>query len=93
VVKRYGAPCFYIHRGDLHAALADIVPQEIVHREHKLHEVTSDDDGVTSHFEHGGSARADIVIGADGIHSVVGNNFSAPAHQCSPIGPSLPLNG
>ena len=36
VEQRYGAPYLTLHRGDLHAALADIVPADSVHRGRKL---------------------------------------------------------
>jgi salicylate hydroxylase/6-hydroxynicotinate 3-monooxygenase len=71
VVKRYGAPYFYMHRGDLHSSLESIVPPEIIHREHKLSRVSPDEDGVSLHFENETIARAHVVIGADGVHSVV----------------------
>lgn len=71
VERRYGAPYFYMHRGDLHAALADIVPDDIVHRNHKLTGFRQDDRGVTLEFAHGGHVEADLVIGADGVHSVI----------------------
>src|SRR5690242_17040472 len=34
--QRYGAPYLTLHRGDLHAALADIEPADSVHRGRKL---------------------------------------------------------
>ncbi len=67
----YGAPYFHLHRGDLHMALAEIVPEEIVHRDKKLTGLSQDADSVTLSFEDGGTATADIAIGADGVHSVV----------------------
>ena len=36
VEQKYGAPYLYMHRGDLHAALAGTVPEEIIHRNRKL---------------------------------------------------------
>ena len=71
VERKYGAPYFYMHRGDLHAALADLVPEEIVHRNRKLTGLHETKDGVTLAFADGSRADADLVIGADGVHSVV----------------------
>jgi salicylate hydroxylase/6-hydroxynicotinate 3-monooxygenase len=71
VEQKYGAPYFYMHRGDLHAALADLVPDDIVHRNRKLVGLEETADGVTLAFADGSSANAGIVIGADGVHSVV----------------------
>lgn len=71
VEDKYGAPYFYMHRGDLHAALADMVPAEIVQRNRKLVGLANLPDRVRLDFADGGSAEADVVIGADGVHSVV----------------------
>lgn len=71
VERKYGAPYFYMHRGDLHAALADLVPEEIVHRNRKLTGLRETTDGVTLEFAGGGTAEADLVVGADGVHSIV----------------------
>lgn len=71
VEQKYGAPYFYMHRGDLHAALADLVPDDIVHRNRKLVGLEETADGVTLAFADGSTADAGIVIGADGVHSVV----------------------
>lgn len=71
VEDKYGAPYLYMHRGDLHAALAEIVPSDIVHRERKLVDLIQEKDGVTLEFADGSQAEADLVVGADGVHSVV----------------------
>lgn len=71
VEAKYGAPYFYMHRGDLHEALASIVPEDIVHRDKKLVGLTQDDGGVSLEFADGTQASAYIAIGADGVHSVV----------------------
>lgn len=69
--KRYGAPYLLLHRGDLHAALASAVPESIVHRNKKLVNFTQDSSGVVMTFADGTDASADIMIGADGVHSAV----------------------
>jgi len=71
VEQKYGAPYLYMHRGDLHAALAGTVPDGIVHRNRKLVGLDQTEDGVTLDFADGSRAEADIAIGADGVHSVV----------------------
>jgi salicylate hydroxylase/6-hydroxynicotinate 3-monooxygenase len=70
VEEKYGAPYLYMHRGDLHAALAGTVPDDIVHRNRRLVGLGQTDDGVTLDFADGSRAEADIAIGADGVHSV-----------------------
>lgn len=75
VEDKYGAPYFYMHRGDLHAALADMVPDAIVQRNRKLVGLTEMSDRVRLDFADGCSVEADLVIGADGVHSVVRENL------------------
>jgi salicylate hydroxylase/6-hydroxynicotinate 3-monooxygenase len=71
VEEKYGAPYLYLHRADLHAAIAGIVPPEIVHLGRKIVGVESHANGVTLAFADGSRARADVLIGADGVHSLV----------------------
>lgn len=71
VEAKYGAPYFYMHRGDLHEALASIVPEDIVHRDKKLVGLAQDGNGVSLEFADGTQVSADLAIGADGVHSVV----------------------
>ena len=71
VETKFGAPHLMMHRGDLHAALLSLVPADVVHLGRKLGRFEQDEDGVTLHFADGGSARASVLIGADGVHSVV----------------------
>lgn len=69
--RKYGAPQLTIHRADLLAALADMVPAECVALGKRAKSIAADDKGVTVSFEDGTSARVGALIGADGIHSVV----------------------
>jgi 2-polyprenyl-6-methoxyphenol hydroxylase-like FAD-dependent oxidoreductase len=72
VLERHGVPYFLMHRGDLHAMLADLVPAEIVRLNHKLAGLDHAlDGGVRLTFTNGDTAEADALIGADGVHSVV----------------------
>ncbi len=69
---RYGAPYLLAHRGDLHAALASMVPREVLRLDHQLVSLEQGADGrVELEFANGLIARADAAIGADGVHSVV----------------------
>jgi salicylate hydroxylase/6-hydroxynicotinate 3-monooxygenase len=69
--KKFGAPYLLAHRGDLHAALASIVPHEGVKLSHRLVGLEEINGGVRLAFANGAIAVADAVIGADGVHSVV----------------------
>ena len=68
---RYGAPYLLLHRGDLHAALASVVPDDIIERNRKLVGLEQRPGAVALFFADGSRAEADAVIGADGVHSVV----------------------
>jgi len=71
VEERFGAPYLLLHRGDLHTALASIVPSELIHLNKKVVGLEQTWAGVTLFFADGSRAQADAVIGADGVHSVV----------------------
>ena len=62
---------FGIHRADLIEVLRSALPEGVIHTGHRLAGVEEDEDGVSLRFENGTQVRADAVIGADGIHSVV----------------------
>ena len=69
---RYGVPYFLMHRGDLHAMLASLVPADIIRHDHRLAGLEQAANGtVRMSFSNGDTAEADAVIGADGVHSVV----------------------
>jgi salicylate hydroxylase len=71
VEARFGAPYFHFHRGDLAALLADAIPPERTHAGHRLVGLDEAGDHVVARFENGASVEADLLIGADGIHSRV----------------------
>lgn len=68
---RYGAPYYVFHRADLLDVLASAVSPGRRHLNHRAVGFEEDGDGVTVIFEHGRRHRADLLVGADGIHSVV----------------------
>lgn len=69
--QQYGAPQVTIHRADLLAALAAEVPERHILLGRHLKALAQDDAGVMLQFEDGASARHEVLIGADGIHSKV----------------------
>ena len=70
--KRYGAPYLLAHRGDLHATLANVVPDSVLRLDHQLVFFEQRADGsVRLDFANGVRADADAAVGADGVHSVV----------------------
>jgi 6-hydroxynicotinate 3-monooxygenase len=69
---RHGVPYFLMHRGDLHAMLASLVPADTIRLNHKLDGLEQLSDGaVRLRFTNGEEVEADAVVGADGVHSVV----------------------
>jgi 2-polyprenyl-6-methoxyphenol hydroxylase-like FAD-dependent oxidoreductase len=74
----FGAPYLCMHRGDLHAALVSILPGEIIHLRKKLTGLDERGGRVTMRFEDGSAAEADLVIGADGVHSIVRDMIIGP---------------
>jgi salicylate hydroxylase/6-hydroxynicotinate 3-monooxygenase len=78
VEERYGAPYLTLHRGDLHAALASIVPPETIAFEKKLVRIAGAGPRVELTFADGSEAEADAVIGADGVHSIVRDHVAGP---------------
>jgi salicylate hydroxylase len=77
-VERYGSPHIVMHRGDLHAALAEAVramKPGAVKLGHRFVGLTQPGESVEVLFQDGRSAAAALVIGADGIHSKVRENL------------------
>jgi salicylate hydroxylase len=67
----FGFPHYQMHRADLLAALADAIPAERIHLGHRLVSFADRGDGVRASFANGAHADVDVLVGADGIHSVV----------------------
>jgi salicylate hydroxylase len=76
-VDLYGAPYLTAHRADLHRGLLEAVPEGTVHLGSRCVAVTERRDSVELRFEDGTTHAADLVIGADGIHSVVRDSLVA----------------
>jgi len=71
VEATFGAPYYHFHRGDLAELLGAAVPAERVHVGHKLVGLEPRGEKIVARFESGASAEADLLVGADGIHSRV----------------------
>ncbi|MGH8616055.1 MAG: FAD-dependent monooxygenase [Burkholderiales bacterium] len=74
----HGAPYLCMHRGDLHEALASVLPHDIIHLNKKLTGLDEKGGRVTLAFADGSRAEADAVIGADGVHSTVRELLMGP---------------
>jgi 6-hydroxynicotinate 3-monooxygenase len=71
IEQRFGAPDISLHRAELHAALLSINPAESIHLGKKLAGLDRAGSGMRLTFTDGTVAKADAVVGADGVHSTV----------------------
>ncbi|MFG3494208.1 FAD-dependent monooxygenase [Streptomyces sp. NPDC047928] len=69
--EMYGAPYLSVHRADLHRLLLDRVPDDTVTLGARCTGVEERGDEVVLRFADGTTETADVVVGADGIHSAV----------------------
>src|SRR5215475_2418014 len=74
----FGAPYLCMHRGDLHEALRSIVGDEVIEAGRRLVGLDERSGGVRLVFDDGSHAYADVVIGADGVHSIVRDIIVGP---------------
>jgi 2-polyprenyl-6-methoxyphenol hydroxylase-like FAD-dependent oxidoreductase len=73
----YGAPYLCMHRASLHEALLSVLPAGIFHLGRAFVGLHRRDGPVTLMFADGSLAQADVLVGADGVHSVV-RDFVGP---------------
>ncbi|WP_454619731.1 FAD-dependent oxidoreductase [Bradyrhizobium cenepequi] len=71
VEATFGAPYYHFHRADLANLLADALPQDRLHTGCKLVGLEQKGERVIARFENRATAEADLLVGADGIHSRV----------------------
>jgi salicylate hydroxylase len=76
--RNFGAPYYNFHRADLLDLLSAAVPDGVLHLDHRCVGLTQHHDGVEVRFHNGATADADVVVGADGIHSTVRNAIMGP---------------
>jgi salicylate hydroxylase len=68
---RYGAPFLTFHRADLMNVLAGGIDPERIRFGHRLTAIEERTSDIELTFANGASHRADVLIGADGVHSIV----------------------
>ena len=75
----YGEHTYTAHRADLLDAVMSVVPTGSIRLGQRCVGVGLDGDRVAVHFDDGEVIRPDIVIGADGIHSVIRPFVATPS--------------
>jgi salicylate hydroxylase len=81
--QRFGAPYYTFHRADLHDVLRAAVPSSAIALGSRCVGVEQSADCVEVHFEDGARHTADVVVGADGFHSILRRRISADAPRFS----------
>jgi FAD-dependent urate hydroxylase len=84
MVDRLGAPVRMVPRRDLLERLLDGFPAERIRCNSRAVSVTTAPSFVRVEFDDGSSAEGDLLIGADGLHSVVRDVVGA--HDAEPTG-------
>jgi len=69
--RRFGGGVLIFHRAALLEILALGLGQEFLHLGHACTAIEENAIGVRAAFDHGATAEADVLIGADGLNSVV----------------------
>jgi 2-polyprenyl-6-methoxyphenol hydroxylase-like FAD-dependent oxidoreductase len=69
--RKLGAPSYEVRRGDLLAAIFEKLPPESFKTGYECSSVCEHANFVEIQFTNGERVQADLVIGADGIHSIV----------------------
>jgi salicylate hydroxylase len=71
VATMYGAPYYHIHRADLLRILSAPISNDALHLAKHCVRIVENGQTVRAEFQDGTYAEADVLVGADGIHSVV----------------------
>ncbi|GAA4287862.1 FAD-dependent monooxygenase [Georgenia daeguensis] len=77
--RHYGERTYTVHRADFLDVIRAAVPGGAVRLGARCVAVEQDDDGARLTFADGMTERADVVIGADGVHSVVRSATTDPS--------------
>jgi len=76
--EKYGAPQLTIHRADLLSALRLQLPEAGIKLGHRAESIDNIDDRPRVRFTNGTAHAFDVLVGADGIHSLVRATLFGP---------------
>jgi 2-polyprenyl-6-methoxyphenol hydroxylase-like FAD-dependent oxidoreductase len=79
MAKRWGAGFILVHRAELQQLLADELDPAVIHLGARCTGVEDSPQAVTARFADGREVQADVLVGADGVHSIVRAALSGPA--------------
>ena len=71
LTEQFGQPMLNIQWSRLQSALAAALPPDVIHLNHRCVTIEQYKNGVKAVFENGKSVESDLLIGADGINSIV----------------------
>ena len=83
LTEQFGQPMLNIMWSRLQSIIAATLPPGVVHLNHRCIAIEQHENGVKAHFENGESVESDLLIGADGINSMVRQSLvgdGAPAY-------------
>ncbi|MFC9557010.1 FAD-dependent monooxygenase [Rhodococcus sp. NPDC056960] len=75
----YGESSYVSHRADLLEAIRAAVPPKLVELGKRCTGIDHHDGGARVHFDDGTVVDADVVVGADGVHSVIRGAITTPS--------------
>jgi 2-polyprenyl-6-methoxyphenol hydroxylase-like FAD-dependent oxidoreductase len=77
--KRWGTSFVSVHRAELQQLLASQVDRAALHLGHRCSGFAQEKGRILVRFDGGGEVEADLLVGADGVHSVVRSQLLGPA--------------
>jgi 2-polyprenyl-6-methoxyphenol hydroxylase-like FAD-dependent oxidoreductase len=80
MAERWGAGLVLVHRAELQQLLAAELDPSAIHLGARCTGLEDSGRSVTARFADGREAQADVLVGADGVHSAVRSALFGPAH-------------
>jgi 2-polyprenyl-6-methoxyphenol hydroxylase-like FAD-dependent oxidoreductase len=78
-MRRFGTTSVGVHRAELHAALVQALAPESLRTNMQVIGFEQDEEGVRVQFASGEEVQGDLLVGADGLHSVIRSKLTGAA--------------